>query len=250
MRYLCVFLAAALLAACSQPHDGDSPVVLAAASLQGALDEVADDWARDGHARPVISYAGSQALARQVEAGAPADIAFFADEEWMDALDRGGFLAPGSRRAVISNAMVVVRPASAAATDGITAALAGERIAMGEPETVPAGRYGKAALVSLGLWDDVRPRVVPAENVRAALALAERGEADAAIVYASDAAASDRVSVAAGLPSDSHPPIRYPAALLRSTTSPEATDFLQHLSSPEAARILTRHGFTALPGGN
>ncbi|HET7410970.1 MAG TPA: molybdate ABC transporter substrate-binding protein, partial [Paracoccaceae bacterium] len=157
--------------------------MLAAASLQGALDEVADEWARQGHARPVISYAGSQALARQVAAGAPADVVFLADEDWMDTLAEGGFLAPGSRRDVISNAMVIVRPASDGTAGELSPvqALAGERIAMGEPETVPAGRYGKAALVSLGLWDMARAKVIPAENVRAALALAERGEVDAAI---------------------------------------------------------------------
>ncbi|WP_374406301.1 molybdate ABC transporter substrate-binding protein [Pelagerythrobacter sp.] len=243
-------LAAFLIASCSAASD-DAPVVLAAASLQGALDEVADGWASEGHARPVISYAGSQAHARQIQAGAPADVAFLADEDWMDTLDGAGLLAPGTRRNVISNAMVIVRPAGEEARTDLSLgeALAGERIAMGEPETVPAGRYGKAALVSLDLWSEIAPRVVPAENVRAALALAERGEVDAAIVYASDAAASDRVTVAARLPEGSHPPIRYPAAVLTSSTSADAAGFVEYLSSPEAARIFARHGFTALPPG-
>jgi molybdate transport system substrate-binding protein len=250
MRFVIALFLAFVLAGCSGPSER-SPIVLAAASLQGALDEVADEWARQGHARPVISYVGSQALARQVQAGAPADVVFLADKDWMDVLDRGGFLAPDSRRNVISNALVVVRPAVAGATGAVSPrqALAGERIAMGEPETVPAGRYGKAALVSLGLWETVEPRVIPAENVRAALALAERGEADAAIVYASDAAASDKVRVAARLPEGSHPPIRYPAAALESSTHPEAGDFLDYLASREAAEIFTRHGFAALPEG-
>jgi molybdate transport system substrate-binding protein len=121
---------------------------------------------------------------------------------------------------------------------------------MGEPDTVPAGRYGKAALVSLGLWDAVAPKVIPAENVRAALALAERGEVDAAMVYASDAAASDRVRIAARLPDGSHPPIRYPAALLKSAESPEARGFLDYLLTPASAQVFARHGFAALaPGG-
>lgn len=251
MRYVLAVVAAAVLASCSQPRDR-APIVLAAASLQGALDDVADDWAREGHVRPVISYAGSQALARQVEAGAPADIVFLADEEWMNRLDQAGMVAPDSRRDVISNAMVVVRSAGASDEPGtsLASALAGERVAMGEPNTVPAGRYGKAALISLGLWDAVQPRVVPAENVRAALALAERGEVDAAIVYASDAAASDRVRIAARLPDGSHPPIRYPAALVESTMSPDAQGFLDYLASPASAKVFLRHGFAPLPAAD
>ena len=248
MRVVLACLLALLAGSCSQPHER-GPVVLAAASLQGALDEAADDWARNGHVRPVVSYAGSQAHARQVEAGAPADAVFLADEGWMDTLGRAGLLAPGSRRDVISNAMVVVRPAGGGAAGEVSPrqALAGERVAMGEPETVPAGRYGKAALVSLRLWDAVRPKVIPAENVRAALALTERGEVAAAIVYASDAAASDKVRIAARLPEGSHPPIRYPAAILESSASPEVAEFLDYLASPEAQRIFARHGFAPLP---
>jgi len=248
MRFVVALLLALTLGGCStQPECG--PVVLAAASLQGALDEVADEWARQGHARPVISYAGSQAITRQVQAGAPADVVFLADEDWMDVLAQGGFLAPDSRRNVISNAMVIVRPAGRGAANEVSPqqALAGERIAMGEPETVPAGRYGKAALISLGLWETAEPRVIPAENVRAALALAERGEVDAAVVYASDAAASDKVRITARLPAGSHPPIRYPAAIVAGSVHAEAPDFLDYLSDPEAAKIFARHGFTPLP---
>lgn len=251
VRFLVAGPFALLLGSCAQPQD-EAPAVLAAASLQGALDEVADEWAREGHVRPVISYAGSQALARQVEAGAPADLVFLADAAWMDALGQGGLLAPDSRRDVISNAMVVVRPAGQRPMEELSLrqALAGERIAMGEPETVPAGRYGKAALVSLGLWELVQPRVIPAENVRAALALAERGEVDAAIVYASDAAASDKVRVAARLPAGSHPPIRYPAAIVAGSLHPEARGFLDYLSAPEATQVFVRHGFTPLPAND
>ena len=243
-------LAAALaLAACAQPRD-TGPVVLAAASLQGPLDEIADQWERSGHQRPVLSYAGSQVHARQLQAGAPADLVLLADREWMDMLAGGGYLADASRRDLVSNAMVIVRPVGAASAGSTPAgALAGERIAMGEPETVPAGRYGKAALVSLGLWDNVAPRVIPAESVRAALVLAERGEVDAAIVYASDAAASDRVRVAARLPESAHSPIRYPAARLRTSRHREAASFLEHLVSPEAGAIFARHGFRPLRRG-
>lgn len=247
MRVVLACLFALLIGSCAQPAER-GPVVVAAASLQGALDEVADEWARQGHARPVISYAGSQALARQVEAGAPADVVFLADHDWMDRLASGGFLAPGSRRDVIANRLVIVQPVESPGVERVRLAtvLASGRIAMGEPETVPAGRHGKEALQSENLWDEIAGRVVPAENVRAALALAERGEVGAAVVYASDAAASTEVRVAAVLPEFSHRPIRYPAALLASSQSAETAGFLNFLSSPAAEPIFARHGFTPL----
>ena len=249
MRIVVALLIALSLAGCSDREDG-GPIVLAAASLQGPLNRIADEWARAGHPRPVISYAGSQVHARQVQAGAPADLVFLADREWMDALAAGGHLDEAGRRDVVSNAMVVVRSAGGAATASTpAAALASGRIAMGEPETVPAGRYGRAALVTLGLWGSVAPRVIPAENVRAALVLTERGEVDAAIVYASDAAASREVRVAAYLPESAHPQIRYPAARLRTSHHREAASFLEHLVSPEAGAIFARHGFRPLRRG-
>lgn len=241
------------ITACAQPSE-PAPVVLAAASMQGTLDEISGDWEKQGHARPVISYAGSQAIARQIASGAPADLILLADRDWMDHLEKGGHLTPGSRRELVSNTLVVVHPAAAAGGTGsvrdnmsIRQALSGGSVAMGEPDTVPAGRYARSALEALGLWRSTRRRIIPTESVRAALTLAERGEVDAAIVYRSDAAASGNVRVVARMPVTAHPPIRYQAAIVRGSTADERADFLAHLSSADATPVFSRRGFTLLP---
>ncbi|WP_338445181.1 molybdate ABC transporter substrate-binding protein [Pelagerythrobacter marensis] len=253
MSRLVVFIGVLLLACCAPPQER-GPVVLAAASLQGALDEAAAQWVAAGHPRPVLSYAGSHAIARQVEAGAPADIVVLADGAWMDRLQRGGYLARGDPRDLVSNTLVVVHPAIAGASDDISesrsvaAALGKGIVAIGDPQAVPAGRYARAALESLGLWAAIAPRTIVTDNVRAALALAERGEVDAAIVYASDAAASPKVFVAARVPAGAHPPVRYPAAVLARAKHPDGGAFLAHLASPAARRVFLHHGFAPLPG--
>lgn len=244
MRFALALMLAGAISSCSPPPER-GPVVLAASSLQGALDTVADHWTDQGRAPPVLSYAGSQVLARQVESGAPADIVFLADARWMDELGRGALIVPESRRDIAANRMVVVRR-EPPARSGLPAALAGERIAMGEPDTVPAGRYAKAALDHLGLWPALAARVVPTDSVRAALALAERGEVDAAVVYASDARLSGKVAVAAVIPANAHPPIRYPAALTRAADHTDASAFIAYLSSAEARRLFARGGFASL----
>ncbi len=246
MRVALALLLATALAACSRDAPR-GPVVLAAASLQGALDEIGAEWDRRGYRTPVISYAGSQAVARQVEGGAPADIVVLADIEWMDMLVEHGRADGTTRRDLISNRLVVVRRTSGPPGAGLQRALAGNRIAMGDPDAVPAGRYARAALVTLGLWRSVEPRVIATDSVRAALVLAERGEVDAAIVYASDAAASNTVAIAAHVPPAAHPPIRYSAALLTKSENADAAGFLGFLASPDAARIFVRHGFVPLP---
>lgn len=225
--------------------------MLAAASLQEAMTEAADAWARKGHAMPALSFAGSSALARQVESGAQADIFVSADEQWMDALERKGLVREGTRQTAFGNALVLIAPkantasVSLARPASLRAALGDGRLAMADPDAVPAGRYGKAALEKLGLWDSVSTRVAPAENVRSALALVERGQAPLGIVYATDALASDKVVVVARFPAPSHPPIRYPAAVLKTSKNAEAAPFLAFLQSGEARRIFVRHGFTA-----
>lgn len=249
-----LFLILALaLSACggdSPPPDG--PVVLAPSSLQEALGEVADAWAAQGHALPVLSFAGSPTIARQVIGGAPADIALLADEQWMDRLDAGNMLAAGTRRALLGNRLVLVAPLEAATApvapglENLPALLGAGRLAMADPDSVPAGRYGKMALQSLGLWDALSGRIAPTENVRAALALVERSEAPFALVYASDLAASDRVRMAAEIPASAQPPIRYPAALLAGSSHPEARGFLAFLASPDAEAIFARHQFFRL----
>jgi molybdate transport system substrate-binding protein len=228
-----------------------APVVLAAASLQEALGEAADAWARQRHPRPVLSFAGSSALARQIEAGAPADLFISADEAWMDRLDQRSLLAPGSRRIIAGNRLVLIAPSDSpvklriAKGFPLARALGSGRLAMADPAAVPAGRYGRAALEALGVWAAVEPRVVRSENVRAALALVERGEAPLGIVYATDAAASRKVRVVGVFPASSHPPIRYPAARLKTAKAKDAPAFLAFLGSRQARVIFARHGFSA-----
>ncbi len=246
-----VLLALAVLAVGAAPAR-TAPVVLAAASLQESLDAAADAWAEAGHPRPVVSFAASSTLARQVEAGAPGDLFVSADEEWMDALEAKGLLAAGTRADLVGNRLVVVEPAmrhSVIPARGVRLArvLAAAPLAMADPDSVPAGKYGKAALEHLGAWNTVAPHVVRAENVRAALALVERGAAPFGIVYLTDAKASSRVRVAGIFPRASHPPILYPVARLARSSNPEAEGFRRFLLSARGRTIFARFGFSA-PG--
>ncbi|WP_244624523.1 molybdate ABC transporter substrate-binding protein [Sphingomonas sp. So64.6b] len=230
-----------------------APLVLAAASLQESLSAAADAWARKGHPRPVVSFAASSALARQVMAGAGssdgADLFISADEEWMDALAKQGLIVPGTRASFLGNRLVLVTAASNAVTvdmrNGrrIVAAIGAGRLAMADPASVPAGRYGQAALTRLGVWPVLAPKVVRAENVRAALLLVERGAAPFGIVYATDARASAKVRVAGVFPVGSHPAITYPVVRLKGSTNPEAEGFRRFLISREGKAIFARFGF-------
>ena len=214
-------------------------MVLAASSLQESLSEAAARYAGDGRPQPVLSFAGTSSLARQVESRVSAQIIIAADEEWMDVLERQDLLSPGTRADLLTNELVLVIPGGAKRAEGM-APLAGDgRIAMADPAAVPAGRYGKAALESLGRWDEVAPRIVPTENVRAALALVGRGEVAAGIVYATDAQASQRVSVSYRFPPQSHPPIRYPAALLAAGDNEGGRRFLAFPAIGRGARDLS-----------
>ncbi len=230
---------------------GKGPLVLAAASLQESLSAAADAWAAKGHARPVISFAASSALARQIEAGAPADLFISADEPWMDAVAAKGLIAPGTRKSFLANRLVLVAPAHSPTrlTIGkgfpLARALGGGRLAMADPDGVPAGRYGKAALMALGVWPSVETRIASAENVRAALALVERGAAPLGIVYATDARASARVRLVGTFPAASHPPVTYPLARLKASRSRDAERFRQFLLSREGRAIFLRYGFSA-----
>lgn len=227
------------------------PVVLAAASLQEGLSEAADRWAALGHARPVLSFAGSSALARQIAAGAPADLFISADNEWMDYVAARKLLRPGSRAAFLSNRLVLIAPVDSRLRlvigrgFPIARALGTGRLAMADPAAVPAGKYGRAALTKLGVWPGVAGRIASAENVRAALALVERGEAPLGIVYATDAKASARVRIVGVFPPASHPPIIYPMALLRTARNRDADAFRRFLLSPQGKAIFVRHGFAA-----
>ena len=227
-----------------------APTVLAASSMQEAMTDAANAWARDGHARPVIAFAASSALARQIGAGAPADLFVSADIDWMDLLQRRGLLASGTRAVLARGQLVVVARPGAPSVAGkrgasLGRALAAGPLAMADPASVPAGRYGQQALARLGAWAIVAPHVVRAENVRAALALVERGAAPYAIVYATDVRASTQVRVAGTFPAASHAAIVYPIARMRGSRNPAAEAFRRYLLSAAGQAVLARHGFGA-----
>lgn len=245
--FAALFLMLALaLPAGAQPR---GPLVLAAASLQESLNAAADGWARKGHARPVISFAGSSALARQIEAGASADLFISADEEWMDYVAGKGLVRPRSRVSFLTNGLVLVAPAASPVrlTIGprfaLARALGNGRLAMADPAAVPAGKYGQEALTRLGVWPSVVDKIARAENVRAALALVDRGAAPLGIVYTTDARADTGVRVVGTFPASSHAPISYPVAVLAAAKHADAEGFRRYLISAEGKAVFRRFGF-------
>jgi molybdate transport system substrate-binding protein len=243
-RFLILLIALLPIPALAAP-----PLVLAAASLQESLNAAADAWAARHHERPTLSFAASSALARQIDAGAPADLFISADEPWMDDVARHGLIRPGTRVSLLANRLVLVAPAASAKPVAIgpgfaLARLIGSgKLAMGEPNSVPAGKYGKEALTRLGVWDAVAPKVASSENVRAALALVERGEVPYGIVYATDAIAARGVKVVGVFPVTSHAPIIYPIATLTASTSSDAEGFRRFLISATGKAIFKKYGF-------
>ena len=248
MRRLILVLAA-MLALATSAIAADHLVVFAAASLKTALDAAAGAYRAGGGGDVAISYGGSLGLARQIVAGAPADVFASADEESMDEAVKGGAIRAGSRFDLLSNRLVVVAPKSAAINglaldhDALAKAIGDGRVATGEVETVPIGRYAKASLTKLGLWGVVEPHLAMTDNVRAALAFVARGEAELGIVYATDAAAEPGVKIVATIPEDSHPPITYPFAITAASHDDEARRFLDFLKSPAAGAIFKSQGF-------
>lgn len=246
---LLVALIALLLAPAAMAQER-GPLVLAAASLQESLTEAADAWAKKGHPKPVLSFAASSALARQVIAGAPADLFLSADEEWMDAVAKAGLLRPATRTTLLGNRLVLIAPTASklsltpARGFALAKALGTGRLALADPDAVPAGKYAKAALTHLGVWSGVAAKIAPAENVRAAMALVERGAAPLGIVYATDAKASKTVRVVGFFPASSHPPIRYPVAVLKASRHKDAAGFRAFLLSKQGRAIFARHGFS------
>jgi molybdate transport system substrate-binding protein len=232
------------------------PTVFAAASLKTALDAVARDWQAKTGSKPVVAYAATSALARQIEQGAQADIFISADQAWMDDLAERDLIDPKSRFNLLGNRLALVAPKgsqiTATAEPGFPlAALLGEgRLAIAGVDAVPAGKYGKAALKSLGVWDAVKGKLAQAENVRAALRLVSRGETPLGIVYASDAASDPAVRVVSLFPPDSHPPIVYPAARLKGAESAVSEQFFRDLRSAEATARFEEYGFAALANVN
>jgi molybdate transport system substrate-binding protein len=247
---LLAFLALCLAATAPAAAQSRRPLVLAAASLQESLNAAADAWARKGHPRPVISFAGSSALARQIEAGAPADLFVSADEEWMDYVVTRRLVRPNTRVSFLFNTLVLVAPAGSSVRLAVgprfplARALGGNgRLAMADPDAVPAGKYGKEALTRLGVWASVERRIARAENVRAALALVDRREAPLGVAYATDALAERSVRVVGRFPPSSHRLISYPVATLAASTSREAEPFRRYLISAEGKALFRRFGF-------
>jgi molybdate transport system substrate-binding protein len=226
----------------------DGLVIFAAASLKNALDEIATGWKASGKPAPRISYAASSALAKQMEQGAPADLFISADLDWMNYLEQRHLIKPDTRRNLLRNRLVLVAPANSKLSVDIApgfplAALLGNgRLAMANPDAVPAGKYARASLEALGVWKEVQSKVASAENVRAALVLVSRGEAPLGIVYSTDAVADPKVRVAGTFPDNTHPPIIYPVALTAGG-KPAGAAFLGWLNRPEARAIFKKYGF-------
>jgi molybdate transport system substrate-binding protein len=252
-----VFIAA--LAGMSVPAvaQAQDVVVFAAASLKNALDGAAQAFEQQGGAPIKVSYAASSQLAKQIESGAPADIFISADLDWMNYAQSRNLIEPATRKDLLGNELVLVAPAGSGVKIDIKSGfdlvgmLKGGRLAMADPDSVPAGKYGKAALGKLGIWQQVAPHVAGAENVRAALLYVDRDEAPLGIVYATDAASDPKVEIAGTFPEDTHPPIIYPIALTKAATgNPNAAKFLSFLESAPAAPYFRKQGFTMLGAGS
>jgi molybdate transport system substrate-binding protein len=241
------------MAAAGHSCAASSPPVLtvyAASSLTMAVDELAAAFTAQSGMRVRTSYAATSTLARQIESGAEADVFISADQLWMDYLAARSRIVAGTRTDVLGNRLVLVVPSDRPVTVELRpgfdlAGLLGRgRLATGDPSHVPAGRYARQALTALGVWSVAEPRLVPAESVRAALALVERGEVPAGIVYESDAILSARVHVAGVFPAASHDPIVYAAAIVAGRDQPVARQFLGFLKSAAAGAVFTKYHFS------
>lgn len=230
-------------------------LVFAAASLANVLGDLDKAFSARTGIQVTASLAASSTLAKQIEAGAPANVYFSADLQWMSYLEQRGLLRPGSRRDVVGNSLVLIAPAGSSLQVSIAPGfdlarlLGGGHLAVADPDSVPAGIYAHEALRKLGVWDSVAPHLVRAENVRAALAYVARGDAPLGIVYRTDALVEKGVRVVGVFPADSHSPIVYPIAL---TLHPNgaATRYLAFITSSEARSVFRKWGFEPLVGGS
>ena len=244
-------LAGALLVSLAESAFAADVTVFAAASLTDALGDVGKAYRAKTGSTPVFSFAASSTLAKQIEASAGADIFISADSDWMDYLDSRGLIAHDSRRNLVGNRLVLIAPADANVTLAIEphfdllGALHGGRLSLADPDTVPAGKYARTALSTLGVWNSVVNHTVNAENVRVALAYVSRGEATLGIVYTTDALSDKGVRIVGTFPDNTHAPIVYPAALTRDA-KPAAKAFLDFLNSDEAHAIFQKDGFIIL----
>ena len=227
----------------------DEITVFAAASLTNALSEAGPAFEQKEKHPVRFSFASSSALAKQIENGAPANIFISADQEWMDYLEQRKLIAEGSRVDLLGNRLVLIAPANSTLSlelkpgVNLSEILSGGLLATGDPDHVPVGKYARAALGKLAVWEGLDGRIARADSVRAALALVERAECPLGIVYATDAAGSRKVKVVGTFPADSHPPIVYPAALVKGKDTPAARSLLEFLKSPAARPIFEKQGF-------
>jgi molybdate transport system substrate-binding protein len=237
----------------AQKTDTTTITIFAAASLKNALDNAAAAYEKSTGNKAVISYAGSSALARQIEQGAPADIFISADLDWMNYVEKAKLIKNDTRFNLLGNELVLIAPKSSSVELKIgkdfplAVALGDNHIAMANVKSVPAGKYGSAALKKLGVWSAVESKVAQADNVRAALALVATGEAPLGIVYQTDAAAEPKVKIVGVFPEDTHPPIIYPIAIIAATKNGDAAKaFIDYLKTPDARAFFTQQGFTIL----
>jgi molybdate transport system substrate-binding protein len=246
-RLAALFLALAFAAAAR----ADNVTVFAAASLKEALDAAARAFEGSTGHKVTISYGGSNALAKQIGNGAPADLFISADKDWIDYVESRNLVAPGSRRTLLANDLVLIAPAASTVAlrlgpgANVAGALGDKRIALANPGAVPAGKYAKAAFGWMGAWDSISGKVAAADNVRAALALVARGEAPLGVVYRTDAMAAKDVRIVDTFPPGSYPPIVYPIVTLRRSTTPAAGALATYLASAEARATFMRFGFRA-----
>lgn len=231
--------------------DNSKIMVFAAASLTNALQDIATQYQKEKTVDVVSSFASSSTLARQLEAGAPADLFISADQKWMDYAVAKDVIKNDTRETLLGNSLVVVAPEASPQGDitinaktNWTSLLKGGRLAVGDPDHVPAGIYAKQALQKLAAWETLSPKLAPAEDVRGALILVERNEVPLGIVYGSDAVASKGVKVVGTFPEDSHQKVEYPIAMVKGHDNPTVTAFYRYLKGPEAAAIFQRYGFT------
>lgn len=225
-------------------------LVFAAASTTNAVEDIGQLFSQKSKHAFVPSFASSSTLAKQIEAGAPANVYISANPKWMAFLDDKGLIEKGTRSDLLSNRIVFIAPAPSDLKIDIRPGftlfelLNGEKLSMGDPDHVPAGIYGKQALESLGVWEKIAPHVVRAKDVRTALVFVERGEAPLGIVYATDAAISDKVAVVGMFPEESHPPITYQAGIVKGNNTEPARAFFEFLKSPGAKAIFEKYGFS------
>lgn len=248
MRLLLCLLAILSLASCAQ-SERRGPVILAASSLQEPLEQLADAWQAAGHDRPVLSFASSAALARQVENGSPADIFISADRQWTDYLVAAGNIDADHTATIAKNALVVAvhaedeRAVIYESDPPLRTLLAKGSVGTGDPDSVPLGRYAKEALEAAGIWEGTRTRLIGAPSSQAAVALLLKREVDSAILYRSDVLRRDELFSLATIPASYHSPIDYEAVILAGSAHPQTSEFFAYLASGKARSAFSSKGF-------